>query len=208
MWALTPMSELGTPSNKGPEGLVGVIELLLNYVVTGVLVYVTVQALMGRRAGLGECMVRGLSLIWPVLGVSIVVAIVTGLASLLLVIPGLIVACMLWVAVPAAVVERRGVSASLSRSAELTKGHRWPVFGIIVLSILLALVVSFALGIGVAILAFAFDQSSLALFSQVAELLATAFITALLAATAAVSYHDLRFVKEGIEIDEIAAVFD
>ena len=42
----------------------------------------------------------------------------------------------------------------------------------------------------------------------VVSYLATAFFIAFGAVTTAVAYHDLRLVKEGLGIDEIAAVFD
>ena len=43
---------------------------------------------------------------------------------------------------------------------------------------------------------------------DVAVFLASAVGTALIAVAVAVSYHDLRVVKEGTDIDQIAAVFD
>ena len=100
-------------------------DILLRYLLTAALVYGTIRELRGTHASLIECVRRGLGLVFPVVGVAILVGVATGLATLLLIVPGLIVATMLWVAVPVAVVERPGVTRSLSRSAELTKGYRW-----------------------------------------------------------------------------------
>jgi len=47
--------------------------------------------------------------------------------------PGLIVFTMWFVATPACVVERLGPFRSMGRSRQLTKGHRWKIFGTIVL---------------------------------------------------------------------------
>lgn len=215
MWALTPWDEIGTPANEIADSIVAIVEWLLSYIVTGMLVYATVQALNGRRAGFGECIARGLSFMWRVVLVAIVVMVLTGLATILLIIPGIIVYCALWVALPTAVVEGLGVGASLRRSAELTKGHRWRVFGIIVLATLLSMIVAMVFGIVVSIGAMtqafsggAVDVPGAVISGQIANLVTTAFFTALLAATAGVSYHDLRVTKEGIGIEQIAAVFD
>ena len=48
--------------------------------------------------------------------------------------------CMWFVTLPACVLERTGPIRSLSRSAFLTKGHRWRVFGLILLVLLVNLI--------------------------------------------------------------------
>ena len=178
-----------------------VIQTLLSYLVTAALVYGTIRELRGRHASLGECIGRGLGLILPVCGVAILAGLLTGLAWLLFVIPGLIVWTMLWVAIPAAVVERPGVFASLSRSAQLTKGYRWRVFGVIVLIFVMGAVLSFIKG---ALLGGIANPTTTVL----GDLVVTAFFTALGAVVSAVAYHDLRVVKEGADVEQIAAVFD
>ena len=55
-----------------------------------------------------------------------------GGSHLNLVIPGLVLSTIWWVAIPVAVVERPGTVASLRRSSELTKGVRWRIFGLFV----------------------------------------------------------------------------
>ena len=109
---------------------------------------------------------------------------------------------MLWVAIPAAVIEKPGVIGSLSRSADLTKGYRWQIFGIIVIVTVIALVAGFA--IAFAIVVSDADPTILVL----GNLIITALFTAFWAVISAVGYHDLRVVKEGVGIEELAAVFD
>ena len=48
------------------------------------------------------------------------------------VLAGINVAVMFWVAIPAAVVERPGILASLQRSRDLTRDNRWKLFGTLV----------------------------------------------------------------------------
>ena len=85
----------------------------------------------GRRATIGECLFAVATSIIPLILLTVlsIVAITLGLAALL--VPGLMLWVIWMVAVPALVVERRGVLKSLRRSAELTKGARWSLFGLL-----------------------------------------------------------------------------
>ena len=101
-------------------------------------------------------------------------------------------------------VERNGVGAAIGRSAELTKGERWRVLGI--------MAVSWAVGVGVVLLAVAFAfaaiQAGSALAPSFLLALAVAFYYVLNAVMATVTYHDLRVAREGVGTDDIARVFD
>lgn len=199
--AVDPQIYLDETEFGGVGSGINIVESLLSYFLAAALVYGTFQELRGRHAGLGACMSRGLALIFPVIGVTILTGLAVGLATMLFVIPGLIVMTMLWVVVPAAVIEKPGVINSLSRSAELTKGYRWQIFGIIVL----VTVIAFA---GVFLLFMVLAAIANPTVFVLGELVVTAFFTALWAVVSAVGYHDLRVVKEGVGIEEIAAVFD
>ncbi len=190
---------------------------VLNLIATAALTYGTFQQLRGRPAGISESIGVGLKRMFPVLAVGILAGICTfvwlvpSVLSPALALPGLVgvvmVACILWVAVPVAVVEQPGVINSLKRSAELTKGSRWHVFGIL-----------FALGLinvvaGI-LLAAAFMSDPKAatvvdykVFMSLA-LLASIMLGALQAVASAVGYHDLRQSKEGVGIEELARVFE
>ena len=177
------------------------IQVVFSGIASGALTYGAVQDLRGRRAGFGECLGRGLALILPVIGVSIVAGFLATLGALLFVIPGIILLLMWWVAVPATVIERPGIFASLKRSSVLTKGSRWRILGML----LIVGVISGLLTFAVEILGIA--STGLA-FKTFLGWLVNAFVTALSAVLAAVSYYQLRVVKEGAEIDDIARVFD
>ena len=184
-------------------GLVAIliIQTLLAYLVNATLVYGTVQDLRGRQTNIGDCISRGLAVMFPVIGVAILMILATSLGMLLLIIPGLIVMTMLWVAIPAAIVERPGVFASLRRSRELTKGFRWKVFGLIILILISQWAIGWVTG-------FVLRMSGSIPAVLLGNLLVTVFFTALWAVVSAVGYHDLRVVKEGVGTEEIAAVFD
>ncbi len=201
----------GTPS--GGFDLVSIMlllaKLVIGFMLSATLVYGTVLEMRGGRANLLECMSRGLSLLFPVIGVGLLVGILIALFSLLFVIPGIIAAVMLWVAVPAAVVERPGIGASLNRSIELTKGYRWPLFGLILILLIINTAIGGAVG---GVIGFGSGMVSGGVltpgFLVAINLVVQAFSAALFAVASAVVYHDLRIAKEGASIDEIAAVFD
>lgn len=199
--AVDPWILFGYDQPRGTEFLVNIVESLLGSFLAAAVVYGTAQDLRGRRADMGACIGRGLAVMFPVLGVAFVTGLLIALATLALVVPGLIVATMLWVAIPAAVMERRGLSA-LSRSSSLTRGYRWKVFGIIVLlSILLMVPI-----LGVFIVVDEYQDNVMTFNGIMMGLIALYY-----AATATIStvgYHELRLVKEGASVDEIAAVFD
>jgi hypothetical protein len=115
---------------------------------------------------------------------------------------------MYWLVIPVVVMERPGVFASLTRSAQLTKGVRWRLFG----TILVPVAVGFALqltvvwGTGLSYLAIISNQGSMA--GVIAFFLVNALASANFAVVNAVAYYDIRQSKEFVEIDQIAAVFD
>jgi hypothetical protein len=136
----------------------------------------------------------------PVIGVAILSAMLAGLASIALIFPGFMLLTMWYVATPACVVERIGPWNAMMRSQFLTKGHRWKVFGfVIVLSIIgivgSGMVEAVALGVGTTI-------------GMVLKLIWSAFYGAFSAIVVVVMYHDLRVAKEGVDTDQIAAVFE
>jgi uncharacterized membrane protein len=108
---------------------------------------------------------------------------------------------MLWVAVPVTVIERPGVFASLSRSAVLTKGYRWRIFGAY---LLITLLVAILFGVIAVVVAPLVGVSATILV----EWLGSAASSAVGAVLSAVGYFRLRSIKEGVDIEDVAKVFD
>ncbi len=195
-------------------GMIGLLILgfFLSMLATAAMVYGTFQDLRGVPAGIGASLRHGLRIVLPVLGVTLVYVLLMMLGLVALVIPMFIVLVMFWVAIPTAVVERPGVIASLKRSAALTKGHRWRIFGIYMVILLIASVASSMaqtpLMIGAATSGAGVASPGIMITSNILALLVNAFFMALGAVASAVAYHDLRAVKEGFDIDQFATVFD
>jgi hypothetical protein len=192
---------LGRPTVTPGIGALGAITAILtgflSIVAQATTLYGAFQAMRGQPFTIGRSLQIGLGRAVPVIGVAVLVGFAVVLAGLLLLVPGLIVWCMYYVAVPVCVIERPGVMASTSRSATLTKGYRWSIFGLLLLVSVIALVVSLVLtrlggGIVGVLLHFGW------------QIVSTAFGAVLVT----VVYHDLRVAKEGIDIESLANVFD
>ncbi len=181
--------------------------LILLRVIAGPLATATVtygvfQQMRGRDTSIADCLRVGLSNLFPVLGIAILQGIAVGVGMILCVVPGLITLAMLAVSVPVAIEERPGLIAALNRSSELTEGYRWHVFGVLfILGIL-------AFGVGLVLGLFSISLSSLPILATVVREGAGVVTSGLSATAAAVMYYRLRSVKESVDIENIASVFD
>jgi hypothetical protein len=182
-----------------------------------ILVRIGFQTLRRQPAGLDEALQEAVARFAPILGLSLVVwLLIFGMLGMFtLVLPNLVepllfaavfmvVASVLVVrwslTLPACVVEGLGPVDSLRRSAELTKGHRWKVFGIILL-------VCTPLPAATAMLGAAMSSFDPALRYLGQFILGVAWITGF-SCVLTVIYHDLRVAKEGVDSGQIADVFD
>ena len=129
---------------------------------------------------------------------------VTPFLLVLMPIPIAFILTVYFVTTPACVVEERGPLGSMGRSMQLTKGHRWRIFGLELLLLALLVIASVFIGLfGMALRAVAGPISA-----AIGDLVLNAIWMAYYGVTVAVTYHDLRVAKEGIDIEQIASVFD
>jgi len=180
------------------DGLSSILIVILGAVAQATTLYGAFQQMAGRPFSIGQSLGVGFGRALPVFGVVLLAGLLTVLASILLLVPGIIVLCMLYVAVPVCVIERLGVTASLNRSALLTKGYRWQIFGLLALVTIINIIVQIALGL----------LGSATLWGGLLNFCWLAIATAFGAVLVAVVYHDLRATKEGLDIDNLASVFD
>ena len=98
------------------------------------LVHLALSAQQRRALSFGESMLTGLRLFLPILGLSILVSLGTALGLLLLIVPGVILMVMWCVAIPARIHDGPGVTAAMEESGNLTKGVRWQVFAMLLVT--------------------------------------------------------------------------
>jgi len=212
----------------GSVGIMGVgiflavvLVLCLNLVGQGVLLLGAFQRLRGQPLRVADALQRVLGRLVPLIGLGVLwslalaitafvcFAVLSGIAAVvggwamvlspLFLVPSAILLVMWAVVVPACIVEGLGPVASMSRSADLSSGYRWKIFGILVL-------------LGLLILAGNAVQLILTFVSQalgtVVGLVWTVFWTAYFNCALIMVYHDLRVAKEGVDTEQIASVFD
>ncbi|MDE0420385.1 MAG: hypothetical protein OXK76_05780 [Gammaproteobacteria bacterium] len=160
-----------------------------------------VRHLRGGSTGFAETFVQSVRMLGPALLVAVVVGIGVGIGSLLFLVPGIIIALVLWVAVPAAVVERSGLGA-LGRSAELTRGFKGQIFGLALILFMFQVVAVLV----VAMVASALTDDLVVVF--ILEETCVIVLSGILATATSVTYHDLRVLREGVDTRAISQVFE
>lgn len=180
-----------------------VVYMALATILQAALVRATIEDLNGQQPTFGDALSRGTALILPIIGLYILMYLGIGIGFMLLIIPGIYLLVRWSAAVPALVHERLGVLASMKRSSELTKGSRWRILGMLIVVIIAVAGLQMALGL-----------LSLAVAPFLGTVLATAVVAMMSAVTSviisiaiAVSYVELRYVKEGADVNELAEIF-
>ncbi len=178
--------------------------MLLFLVEVGAITHGVINDLAGRRVSLGAMIAAGARRAVPLLVAGVLAYLLVFLGTILLVVPGIWLACALAVVMPAVVVERPGVVGAIRRSFALTKGKRFSVF---VVFLLLVLVVMGAAVLGSVLLPTLTASIAPAIGTVVGALLNVVFGTLFWVAPGVV-YHDLRVAKEGVATAQLAAVFE
>jgi hypothetical protein len=187
--------------NLGLIFLALILTVVLNVICQAVVLYGAFQDMRGRPVNLAESLQVGLRRFFPIIGLAFLMYLCIAFAAVLLIFPAFILLTMWFVATPVCVVETLGPMRSMRRSSQLTKGHRWKIFGLI---FLVAVVGSVIIG-GINL---SLEAMAGPILSLIGGLLLNGVWGAFNAIAVVVTYHDLRVAKEGTSIEQIAAVFD
>jgi hypothetical protein len=191
------------------SGLVFLVGAIASFVLQAAIVYGTIADLNGRRAEFAECLSTGLRSWFWLLLLAIVVTVAEVFGYILFIVPGLMMAVAWMVAVPAQVVERTGVFGAISRSAELTRGHRWPIFGLLVIYLIGAGLLQGSIPAIVSIAAASLSPTTMRFATQIVAQPLLSVTTSLIGAAGVASiYYELRSTREGIGPEALAAIFD
>jgi hypothetical protein len=203
------------------ESLLGF--LFFSKLVTGTVTYAVVESLRGRRGSIGACFAVALRRLVPLVVAAVATALLLAipiavagaalaagagpLVAILLGIPALVLLLVLFVVEPVVVVERPGALglAALGRSAELTSGSRWPILGLLLLLLLCFFGISLLLGLVIGAVDLRVSSVRTVYFVNKAVAL---LIAPLFSVISAVVYYQLRRAKEGVDVAEIAKVFE
>ena len=182
------------------ETILALVSLLIGIVAGAASIFCLGQVLAGRNVDVMDCYGRALSVLLPLLAMTIIVSLaLIGSAILMLVLIGIplfFYVLVIWFfAVQAVVIENKSTFDALRRSHELVKGNWWRVFGIGVVFVLL----------GIALLIPAIVASVIvgfinAVLSNVVLGVAVALVTPVLYIGSTLLYIDLRVRREDYDL--------
>ncbi len=207
---------VGEATTEDPTALVigAIASMVLGVViyglVTGILVMLAYDAKLGRQNSIGTYIATAMSAIFPIIILSIVAYVLAMLGALALGIGALWVAAVFYVFVPICLIEKGGFG-SLSRSADLTKEYRWPIVGLYVVMMIVMTAISLVAGLIVGVVGYTamagLGLIGMIIFGALYSAL-TGIAYAIPAIAVALTYARLREIKDGVDVDQIAAVFD
>jgi len=180
-----------------------VVYMVLASILQAALVRATIQDLNGQQATFADALSRAITMIVPIIGLSVLVYLGVGFAAMLLLIPGLYLLVRWSAAVPVLVQEQLGVLASMKRSSELTAGNRWRIFGLLVI----VFVALWVLQLVLALLTLAIVPLLGTVVATGVAAMLSAILSGIISIALAVSYVELRYVKEGTDVKELAEIF-
>jgi hypothetical protein len=201
---------------------------VVGWLVTAALTFGVLEQMSGRRASIGRCLLVGLRTMIPAILLMIAIVVIgfilTFLAILLvsllfamtpvLGVIGLIAVAFavlafymaFYVAVPALAIERRGVIESLSRSSDLTRGRRWQVFAVWLVTAVAGVGLAWLLG---RVLTGSGGIDATSWRTVLVVNLSVQTLTSVLGGTVcATVYVLLRKDADGTDVGELAKVFD
>jgi len=139
--------------------------------------------------------------LFPIIGLSIVVGLLTILGALALIIPGIIIALGYSVATNVLVIEGKTIGKSMKRSWELTKGDKGRIFGLLFVTCIIVICIRTPLSF---VLRFLLkDKELLTYLSMILSALTGPIQSCILV----VIYFNLRIKKEGFNIEHLAEQF-
>ncbi len=199
----------------------GLLRSVAGYLLTGVVVLTVFESLKGESGTIMESLQSVKSQLLSIVGAAIVISLIVTVGIMLCVIPGIYAALVLAVAIPVIVVERSGAIDALSRSNDLTNGHKGQIFVVyaIYFAIMFA-VIAVTMVFTFLIFGFGISEDPAALaaegeLSTASIILAAlvdhatdALIVPLQATLTTVIYHDLRKIKEDVAIDDMFPALD
>lgn len=185
-----------------------VITSLAQVLLTGFLTVVVGQAVLGRPVSFGEAWSRLRSRLLPLLGLTFLYGVLVFLGSLLLIVPGIWLWVLYGLAVPVLVLEPASIRAALRRSRELVRGLWWRIFGIVLLSSLIAGIVALIIGLPFSLAGNVMNASAGGLPTTTSLLLSSIGATIggtitypFVASVRVLLYFDQRMRREGLDIE-------
>jgi hypothetical protein len=198
--AIESFAKEGAPASIALSGGIGLlifagVSPLVNVAIT----FALGELYLGREVDLGDAFRRGLAILAPVLGTSLLAGLAVLGATLLLVIPGIWVGLGLVLLSQVMVLENRFGAAALRRSLELMKGQRLRAFAIAFVVVLLSAALGFAVQLVVGFIP---------VVGPIGSGVVSAVSGAYMASVWMALYLDIRCRTEAFEIEQLARLVE
>ena len=204
--SVTPFGEAGfQPSPVLVQSLnIGMAILSFSFVIYcyTATIYMLVMDAIGQKFTLRHALWHAFTAFPAVLVAAILTFLAVAAGTVALIVPGIVISLILFVVLPAALVDRRGPFAAMSASAALTQDHRLPVFFANLLQVLVLFCLSMCLLLALGFDLFAgFDPQVAPRQTTLPEQLLLDAVNAAglfwFLALVAYTYAHLRVLKEG-----------
>ncbi|ARF72891.1 hypothetical protein B7C62_11885 [Kitasatospora albolonga] len=218
---------------------VSLLMLIATLLTASVVTVVISRSILGRPVTLSDAWAEARPRVLPLIGLTLLMTLMISAIMTIGVGPGLlmgsgagaalallgfIAACVvivwLWVsfalAAPALMLERQGIIASLRRSAKLVRGTWWRIFGILALTFLLVILLSFAISIPFSLIALIVDGTDAGellkgnaltpgwpflIVSGIGQVIISTLVYPFVAGVTALLYVDQRIRREALDLD-------
>jgi hypothetical protein len=197
--------------------VVGLLSLVVAAASQAATVVAVSQVYLDRPAGVMDSFSKVKNQIAGVIGLSLSIGFLVGLGFIALIVPGILLMIRWSLAVPAKVLENKGVGDSMSRSSELSKGNRGRIFVIWFLFTVLSIGVSMLLQWPIEMAAGVSARGvgalqHVAVAWRVASLVAAFISTCLVGPLATIAfslvYYDERVRKEAFDLQLMMETLD
>jgi len=176
-----------------------VVAIVGVFLLQGALVEAVADVRDGRAdLTLGQTLQRVVPRLGSIILASILAGFAVAIGFVLLIAPGLYLLTIWSVVIPVIVLEKTGAMDSFGRSRALVRGYGWTVFGVIVVTFLINIVV----GIVLAIL---FAGFSAEVTRYLSDVISNTLISPFIAATWTSMYFMLRQLHEPVDVPSGAA---
>ena len=208
------------PGSTGVRFALWLLASLLVYLITlavcqGATVVAVSQIQLGRDTSVSKAFATIRPRIGELSRIILGMAVLIGLGFLLIV-PGIMLSIRWALTIPVAVLEERGLGESLARSSQLTSGHRWRVFLIYFLIIVLvyigSLLVQGPLMVALTLVSGPLRAGRLPVMAQVAipvaGFLTQSVLSPIMTIALSLVYYDERVRKEGFDLEHMMQQMD
>ena len=194
--------------------LTAIVTMIGGVILQAALISGAVADFNGRKIPFRDCMSVAFRYFFPLIGLIILYSLGVMFGFILLIVPGVLLWLGWFIAVPVLIVERHGVTDSLARSWELTKGYKRWILLLMIILIVFSAIIGAMLGLFTMM---AGDPTTVMLeggsttyhiLNSIFTALTQTITTMINATGVAAVYYELRQIKEGVGAESLAAVFD